>query len=139
MPAIVVGVDFSEPSRKAFEAAARLAEDLDARLVMVHALEPIPAVGVRDPIGEAKAEVDAALWEQHAQAWVEKGRRRAEVEAVSRPGKPADVVLAVAAERKAIHIVVGSHGRTGIKRAVLGSVAEAIVRRSAVPVLVVPS
>lgn len=138
MPAIVVGADFSEPSRKAFEAAVRLAEELDAKVLLVHALEPLPAGGVRDPIGEVKAEIDEAEWGTLSKAWAEKGRRRADVEVVGRAGKPADVVLAVAAERRAIYVVVGSHGRTGLKRAVLGSVAEAIVRRSVVPVIVVP-
>jgi len=54
-----------------------------------------------------------------------------------RQGDPRDVVPALAASQKADLVVVGSHGRRGLARAVLGSVAEAIVRGSSVPVVVV--
>jgi nucleotide-binding universal stress UspA family protein len=52
-------------------------------------------------------------------------------------GKPADVILKVGAEWKADMIVIASHGRGGMRRLVLGSVAEAVMRRSDCPVLVV--
>lgn len=135
----MVAVDFSKPSRKAFDAAVGMAKDLDATLVLVHAVEPVPRGGKRDPIGQAKAEVDAAEWEELCSTWAQSARKSVDVETVAKEGKPADVVLAVVTERKAGMVVVGSHGRTGVKRAVLGSVAEAIVRASKVPVVVVPS
>ncbi|ADQ66394.1 universal stress protein uspa-like protein [Halogeometricum borinquense DSM 11551] len=52
-------------------------------------------------------------------------------------GRPAATILEVAREGEVDHIVIGSHGREGISRILLGSVAEAIVRRSPVPVTVV--
>lgn len=139
MDTLAVAVDFSIPSRKAFDAAVQLADDLEAKLVLVHALEPVPRTGMRDPIGQAKAEVDAAEWQTMCSEWAAEARKTVEVDTVAREGKPADVILAVARERKAALIVVGSHGRTGVKRAVMGSVAEAVVRASHVPVVVVPS
>src|SRR5688572_20216546 len=139
MQTIVVAADFSEPSRKAFEAAVALADDLEATLVLVHAHEPMPKAGVRDPIGQAHAEIDAGEWQEMGDTWVAEARKAVDVHMVARDGKPADVILAVARERKADLIVVGSHGRTGLKRAVLGSVAEDVVRRSTVPVVVVPA
>src|SRR5688500_15422754 len=57
---LVAAVDFSKASRAAFDAAVTLAEDLGARLVLVHAFAPVPKGGARDPIGQAKAEIDAA-------------------------------------------------------------------------------
>jgi nucleotide-binding universal stress UspA family protein len=52
-----------------------------------------------------------------------------------RVGKPADEILACAAEHGADIIVMGTHGRTGIRHLLAGSVAERVVRASAVPVL----
>lgn len=138
MPAIVAAVDFSKPSRRAFDAAVGLAKDLGAKLVLVHAFTPAP-LGTRDPIGQVKAEVDAVEWRDLVQSWGAEARRSVDVETVAREGKPADVIAAAVAEHAAMLVVVGSHGRTGIKRAVLGSVAEAVVRTSKVPVVVVPA
>src|SRR5687767_14081097 len=126
-------------SRKAFDAAVALAQELGATLVVVHALPPMPRVGVRDPIGEVKAEVAASEWRSVCEEWAAAARKRVKVETVGREGKPAEVIAAVVAETGASLVVVGSHGRTGLKRAVLGSVAEAIVRSSKVPVVVVPA
>lgn len=139
MAAIVAAVDFSPHSRKAFEAAVQLAEDLDARLVLVHAFPPVPRVGSRDPIGQAKAEIDASEWEDACKEWAAGARKRVQVETVGREGKPAEVIAKVVAEAGASLVFVGSHGRTGLKRAVLGSVAEDVVRSSKVPVVVVPA
>lgn len=135
----MAAVDFSKHSRKAFDAAVRLAGDLEAKLVLVHAFTPMPRVGARDPIGQAKVEIDAVEWKDLCEQWAADARKTVDVETVGREGKPADVVAKVVAEHKAALVVVGSHGRTGVKRAVLGSVADAIVRSSKVPVVVVPS
>ena len=61
----------------------------------------------------------------------------AEVEGTVACGDPRDLVVKVAAEKKAGLIVVGTHGRRGLRRALLGSVAESVVRDAACPVLVV--
>ena len=141
MAPIVVAVDYSEPSRKALDAAVALAEDLGLPLVMVHALAPPPAGSGRslDPISQVKAEIGADEARELATTWASKARKRVEVETVAREGKAVEVVLDEAKRRKASLIVVGSHGRSGLGRAVLGSVAEAIVRTSKVPIVVVPS
>lgn len=135
--AIVAAVDFSGPSRRAFDAAVGLAEDLGATLVLAHAFAPVPKGGARDPIGLARAEVEGSDWQQLCQEWAEEARRRTDVETFTREGKPADVIAAAVAESKASLVVVGSHG-SGLRRAVLGSVAEAVIRSSKVPVVVVP-
>src|SRR5687768_6318126 len=116
---IVAAVDFSGASRAAFDAAVTLAEDLGAKLVLVHAFAPVPRGGARDPIGQAKAEIDAVEWQRMCKDWAADARKRVDVETVAREGKPADIVAEVAAQRKAALVVVGSHGRTGLKRAVL--------------------
>lgn len=139
MAAIVAAVDFSKASKKAFDAAVRLARDLDATLVLVHALDPMPKAGARGPIGDVTAEIQAAEWRQVCDTWAAAARRSVKVETVAREGKPAEVIAKVAAAKKASFVVVGSHGRTGFKRAVLGSVAESVLRSSKIPVILVPS
>lgn len=54
-----------------------------------------------------------------------------------REGKPADQILAVAREWEADGIVIGTHGRSGVSRLVLGSTAESVVRHAACPILVI--
>lgn len=138
MTSLVVGVDFSDASRKALDAAVQLAKGLQATVVLVHAGAPLPAgskAGRLDPISQVRVEVDADEARRLAATW----GKKAGAEVVSRSGKAEDVILDVARERKATYVVVGSHGRTGIRRAVMGSVAEAVVRASPIPVLVVPS
>jgi nucleotide-binding universal stress UspA family protein len=139
VPAIVVAVDFSKPSRKAFDAAVALAEDLDATLVLVHAFPPMPKAGARGPVGQALAENDAFEWRDLSDAWAAEARKKVSVAIVGREGKAPDVIAKVVATHKARLVIVGSHGRGGLKRAVLGSVAEAVVRSSKVPVVVVPA
>jgi nucleotide-binding universal stress UspA family protein len=142
MTTLVVGVDFSPPSRKALDAAVDLAEELGAALVLVHATTPLPVGAKRghlDPVTQLRSELDAADVAKLAATWAKEAGRKVKVEVVAREGKPADVILDVAKARKARCVVVGSHGRTGIKRAVLGSVADAVVKGSPIPVLVVPA
>lgn len=138
MTTLVVGIDFSDASRKALDAAAALARPLKAAIVLVHADAPLPPgakAGHLDPISQVRVEVDADEARRLSATWA----KATGAEVVARRGKAADVILEVARERKAAYVVVGSHGRTGLKRAVLGSVAEAVVRASPVPVVVVPA
>ncbi len=142
MRTLVVGVDFSDPSKRALDAAVALAKDLGANLVVVHANTPLPPgakAGHLDPVSKLRVEMDADEVARVGRTWVAPVSKQVKVELVARAGKPADVVIDEARARKAAYIVVGSHGRTGIKKAVLGSVAEAVVRASPIPVLVVPA
>ncbi|MDZ7731022.1 MAG: universal stress protein [Natrialbaceae archaeon] len=54
-------------------------------------------------------------------------------------GKPAKAIVAYAEEHDVDHIMIGSHGRKGVSRVLLGSVAERVARRSPVPVTIVPA
>jgi nucleotide-binding universal stress UspA family protein len=139
MPAfrkILVSTDFGASSSRAVDVAVDLARTFDAELTLVHVYE-IPAfmymgawIDVVTPIEQAaQAELDAVL------ASVRKALPSARAEL--RCGIPWTQVLEVAAESGADLIVMGTHGRTGVSHALLGSVAERIVRTAAVPVLTV--
>lgn len=70
--------------------------------------------------------------------YLSKIKDKSSVFVITRSGREDEEVIGFAKEEKIDIIVVGTHGRTGIKHALLGSVAERIIRQSSVPVLVVP-
>jgi nucleotide-binding universal stress UspA family protein len=131
-------VDFSEPSRLALQRAAALAVRDDAELWLLHVYEvPQPAgellVAAVDLTGPAAAEA-----EQKMAAWMDDAMRLRGGPVRQRilAGQPALEVTQAAREAGCDLLVVGTHGRTGVKRLVLGSVAERIVREAGCDVLV---
>jgi nucleotide-binding universal stress UspA family protein len=142
MRQILYPTDFSEPSARAFENALVLATWYEAPLTVLHVL-PAPVVAATalpymyDPMalgGSLREAVQADL-----SALVEPAKR-AGLHAVAelRDGNPATETVGVAREINADLIVMGTHGRTGFQRWVLGSVAETVLRRAPCPVLTVP-
>jgi nucleotide-binding universal stress UspA family protein len=123
------------------EAAARFAEDI-ARAEGATVL--VLAVAVHVPLGTAdEVAVDAAIHAFEAeQVASEAARVRAAgvaaEELVVEADWPHEGILQVTKERDADLIVMGTHGRTALARAVIGSVADKVVRHSNVPVVLVP-
>ncbi len=142
---ILVAVDFSACSRAALDAAVRLAKDMAAEIVLVHAFSA-PArfpMGTDpahpDPITEVRMELNQDEAVELSTTWAAEVRRHGiDVETVAREGKAADVILEEAKRHKAAFIIIGTHGRTGFRHLAFGSVAEAVVRRADRPVLTVP-
>jgi nucleotide-binding universal stress UspA family protein len=137
---ICCAVDFEEPSRAAMAQAADLAARLEAELTLVHALAP-PTEAASDVLvssrGLARAEADEH--EATLARWRADAERR-----VGRPvparvlwGEPTEEIVRYAREQRCDVLVLGTHGRTGMSRLVLGSVAERVARRAPCPVLVV--
>ncbi|GEJ59240.1 universal stress protein [Anaeromyxobacter diazotrophicus] len=126
---ICCAVDFSDSSRVAMDYAAEIARRYEASLTLVHVHDATRASGA-----------DMTL--RHRQQLLEAWRREAEFLA-GRPvagrmleGHPAETILRFASEGSSELIVIGTHGRGGLKRLVLGSVAEHVVHRADCPVLV---
>lgn len=138
---ILVPTDFSEDAALAADAAARLlcAPGDGHKLVLLHAYRvPIeamhlPASVLMDAIHKTSADAQASLEELAASL----RRPGLAVEAVAREGYPPDVVLEHASAIGADLIAMGTHGRSGIGRAVLGSTAERVVATAPCPVLTV--
>lgn len=134
MAGIVVGYDGTETSKAALDAAIGLAKDLD---------EPMLAVfgyGVNPMGGEVKdhAEALGELGKKLTAEAVERARAGgAEAEAVLVDLEGPDALTAVAKDRDARMIVVGSHGEGPIRGAILGSTPYRLVHTSETPVLVV--
>jgi nucleotide-binding universal stress UspA family protein len=135
---LLCAVDFSEPSRRGLEEAAALARRLGALLAVVHVEAGASGSGTpfapppRPGHGEAGAAAKLATWAKGAEAGLGQP-----VEQVLLVGNPAEEIASAAANGGYDAIVIGTHGRGGLSRAVLGSVAEQIVRVATVPVVVV--
>ncbi len=126
-------VDFSEPGRPALEAAARLARDQKAGLTVVHVREStLPGAAPSSPGLSDPGEV--ALLE----AWRADAERIAgsTVASVFLSPPAAEAITSFASDMGVDLVVMASHGRTGIRRLVTGSVTEAVVRLAPCPVLV---
>ena len=137
---ILVALDFNPISAHSFDYAVDLAEHLGARLTVLHVYslavlmaldgEYLPtAEGASNKAEEAQRHLDAAL-ALHA-------GRKVQMHGVLRVGSAAEEVCAQAKELGADLIVVGTHGRGAIGRALLGSVAQSVLHHASVPVLTV--
>ena len=117
--------------------ATRLAHVYRAPLDIVHVMRP-PAVSIADPRAAAQGRTRArnALLAL-ANTLCAESDAALSVQVTVRSGDPIDVIQAVARENHAHLLVVGSHGRRGPRRALLGSVAEALLRSAPCPTLVV--
>jgi nucleotide-binding universal stress UspA family protein len=129
--------DFSEQSEFAFRLACALARDYGARLVLLHVTPPPIVVYGGGPLTPepwpTEEEVQAKLRELEGQA------HRTRVESQAMVGDPVEMILRAAQETASDVIVMGTHGRTALARLLLGSVAEAVLRKSPCPVLTVKS
>ncbi|MFN9367843.1 MAG: universal stress protein [Planctomycetia bacterium] len=131
---IVFPTDFSTASDAALTHAAALARQSGARLLIVHVEEPPLAYGGGElyyGLPEPSSERILKMLEdvKPADPAVPFAHRLT-------MGDPAAEVIRIAADEGAEMIVLGTHGRTGFGRLLMGSVAEAIVRRAPCPVLV---
>jgi universal stress protein A len=127
--------DFSPRSKPAFQMAVALARDYNARLVVLHVLEPWVIA-----YGEGIAVPPPENYLEEVKAQLVKVRPTDERIAVEHrliEGDPAPEILRSAVECKADLIVMGTHGRTGLSRLLMGSVAEHVIRKAACPVLTV--
>jgi nucleotide-binding universal stress UspA family protein len=137
---IVVATDFSEPAEAALEQALDLAKQLGAAVTVVHSYE-IPIYGFPDGVLVAPADVASRI-SSAAQASLDgivaRNKDRGVTMTTSlRMGAPWDEINALALEEKADLIVIGTHGRRGLSRALMGSVAERVMRTAVKPLLVV--
>jgi len=140
---ILVPTDFSQYSLAGTEYAAFLAKKLNATLRLFHAMYPytnyvfVDRAGVRLS-GLAEAVEETARQEMDALKQMD-FLRGLPVQTELLPGFAVDEICAAAGEPDVDLIVTSTHGRTGLKHALIGSVAEHVVRYAERPVLVVPS
>jgi len=136
---ILCPVDFSEPSHTALRTASELAAQFDGTLTLLHVFQvPVVAYPESFPGSPFRTSI-AQLAEQQLAEWKSEAERlaRRSVTTVVLEGTPWHRIVKHAQEHKPDLIVVGTHGRTWLKHALIGSVAENVVRHAPCPVLVV--
>lgn len=138
---VVVGVDFSEASRRALDHAIPLAAKLDAELLLFHAWNPTGWGTQREAVETEAAWLDAAreLAQAKLERWAETAREAGARAATRLEAGAASRLLGEAARRHCGELmVVGRTGHAGLAHVLLGSVSERVVSLSPCPVLVVP-
>ncbi|MES2401125.1 MAG: universal stress protein [Pseudomonadota bacterium] len=140
---ILIAIDGSKTSTKALTAGLQLARDVNATVRLVHVINEMAYLGGIDPYGTYSGDVVGMMREGGSRVLTD-GMAIAESAGVTatqvlsdEPGKRLGEVISEAAQNwNADLIVVGSHGRRGLGRVLLGSGAEQILRSASVPVLV---
>jgi nucleotide-binding universal stress UspA family protein len=143
IPSIIVPVDFSDCSLAGLKFAIKFAKEVGGRLIVVHITDLGPVM------------MTTACGEYDSAAYLAAARRRCgdrmqaflkrvdldgvSVDAFSVPGYCPAAIYEAAEKQGADLIIISTHGRTGLRRAFAGSVAESTVRHAGCPVLVVPS
>ncbi len=126
--------DFSASSAQALTWAEALAHDMGARLIMLHVEPGQPTAefgsiykGLADPnIAEVASDLAKIVPEKAGIGYEHRVRA----------GDPIEQIVAEAHDRDAAAIVLGSHGRSGVQRLLLGSVAEGVFRKARCPVMI---
>lgn len=140
---ILVPIDFSDSTQRVIELAADLARHYEAPLLLLHACEPVTYLRPEGPVeldpelqqralASFKAQLDTLANSARAA-----GVMRVETKAVQ--GYAIHEIVRTSKEFASCLIVMGTHGRTGLKHLLIGSVAENVVRSAPCPVLTVRS
>ena len=141
MRKILVPVDFSSSSNKAFLYAREMAGCWEGELHLVHVLDTeflSGAVHITiEPLDESVAKWEKRAEEKLKSIYHEAGGEELSGEIHIRKGKPQEEILKLADELEVDMIVIGSHGRQGLERTIFGSVAEKVTRLAQMPVLVI--
>ncbi len=139
---ILCPTDFSEPSYQALKAAAELAEHFSAQLLLLHVVTPIPILP--EPMVSSTFNVSIyfqEIKEAGHKALEELARTRVPPAVQTRPvvvsGDAAPEIVRAAADGGVDLIVIATHGRTGWRHLVNGSVAEKVARQACCPVLII--
>ena len=136
---ILVPIDFSDCSRKALQYALPLAKEHQAALTLLYVVPP--AYGAGEYGGIDYAQLEAGMREdgekELAKLAVDEVRGEVSANALVHLGSPAREIVETARRLPADLIIISTHGRTGLRHVLLGSVAEHVVQRAPCPVLVV--
>lgn len=136
---ILVPTDFSESARHALTYGISFAKEYDAELVLLHVVETLPVGYATDlfpvPMAEVFQELSAYARKELAALHADVVARGVAVREVLRQGRPSAEIVNVAREETIDMIVLGTHGRGVLDKALFGSTTERVVRNAPCPVL----
>ena len=132
--------DFSEPSYEALKTASEIALHFSAELILVHVVTPIPVIPIHDdptsfnlPLYEKEMETNARIVLNQIQQ--ERIPAGVQSRTVVIQGDPANQIVQLAEDEQVDMIVIATHGFTGWKKFMFGSVTEKVIRYADCPVL----
>jgi universal stress protein A len=140
---ILCPTDFSEPSYEALKVANELALHFSSELHVVHVVAPVPlvpaapTVPVTFKVPEYQQELEISSRKMLEDVVKQKVPEKIWVRTKVMLGDPDDQIVKIADEEKVDLIVIASHGQTGWRRFVFGSVTEKVVRLTPLPVLTI--
>jgi universal stress protein A len=144
MKTLLVPLDFSTATERVLQTAIMLAKALAARLVVLHVLQPITAMGdpmmpdlTQIPSLQKAAETNART--QLANAYAQVAAQGVSVEQEFHDGPASTVILERARALSADLVVMGSHGHTALYDLLLGSTSHTVLKNPPCPVVIVPS
>ncbi len=137
---ILCAVDFSQHSEEVAAYAATFAKTFGARIIVVYAA---PDLAQYDNLHVSPTTLEGTLEElfigaeKSMEAFVPAAFKDMQVQGIVVSGDPAEEIIEIANSSDADMIIMGTHGRKGIERILLGSVAERVVKSSSIPVLTI--
>jgi nucleotide-binding universal stress UspA family protein len=140
---ILCPTDFSQPSHQGIETANELAVHFSAELLLVHVIAPVPVLVPPSGIPPSydvpgyQKELELSAAENLEKLIQEKIDDQVRVTPLIKEGNPASLIVTIAETSKVELIVIATHGETGWRRFIFGSVAERVVRLAECPVLTV--
>jgi len=139
---IICPTDFSEPSYEGLKAAGELAEHFQAELLLLNVISPVPIMsGAAAPTGfhlpTVMREIQAAAEKSIQDVKSEKIPKSVKTRSFVVEGRPADEIVMLADNENADMIVIATHGESGWKKFLFGSVTEKVVRTASCAVLTI--
>lgn len=135
---ILCATDFSDASKNALRYANEFARSMDATVVILHIVEPRPiTTDMSVAYIPIETDLEKAAEDDLAQLVVDEKYKGITATRIVLIGEASEMILQQAKTQDVDLIILGSHGRSGLSRLLMGSVAEAVVRKAPCPVLIV--
>ena len=132
---ILAPVEFDETAHAVLDAAMRIAAENGGTIFLMHVVPLVAPIGMPNYVDIYKDQEKIAR--QKLESIIERQRSEVKCELMTRIGDPAHEILAMERQMAADLIVLATHGRKGVRRMLLGSVADAVLREATCPVLTV--
>jgi nucleotide-binding universal stress UspA family protein len=152
MKKILIALDYDPSAQKIAETGYSLARAMNARVILLHVISDASSYSslTYSPMGfenfnnlnVIEPVITDELLRKTAQEYLDKSKKHLEdenIETVVKDGDLGNSILDVAAEMNADIIVMGSHGRSGLDKILMGSVAEKVLHHSSIPLFIIPT
>ncbi len=153
MKKILIAVDYDPSAQKIVEMGYSLGKSINATVILLHVIadsvyysslqySPVMGFGGFSPIDDIATLPDAVDLNKAAMDFLQKTKIHLgdeTIQTLTGEGETATVILKVAKEMEVDIIVIGSHGRSGLNKLLMGNVAEEVLHHSSIPLFVIPT